>query len=428
MANFIKDLTSVGLSKILLIIFGLSTSIITARYLGPEKSGTIASLLVFKELFMTFGSLGIRQSTTYFIGKKIFDEDAIKTAITQIWLISSVFCIISCYFLISNLSDSGDQTFFVILVLLPIPFSLFNSYNSGVFLGKNQIGKFNKINWIPSLIVLILSIILIIIFHLKIKGYLIALIGGPLAISFILLFKNNFINAFSLKFNWLVIKKMLRLGLIYSIALLIINLNTKLDIILLGKLSTKYQIGIYAKGANIIQYLWQIPMLLSTIIFARSASSKKDKEFSIKVTQLLRLSLIFVGLGLTVLYLFSEEVIVGLFGENFKESSQVLNLLLFGVLLLTIFKSMNVDMAGKGKPWVSMKAMIPGLIINVVLNLLWIPEYGANGAALASTISYSTIAVLFLFFYSKETTIPVKDILHFKKSDFDPIIKLVKRK
>ena len=73
---------------------------------------------------------------------------------------------------------------------------------------------------------------------------------------------------------------MLRLGIVYAISLLIINLNYKADIILLEKYSDSYQLGIYTKGVTIIQYLWEIPMLLSTLTFSRSTGAKDPHEFS----------------------------------------------------------------------------------------------------------------------------------------------------
>jgi len=58
-----------------------------------------------------------------------------------------------------------------------------------------------------------------------------------------------------------------------------------------------------------------------------------------------------------------------MYGEKFEGSIEVLKILLPGVLVLTLFKVMNTDLAGKGKPWVSMKAMIPALIINIIINI-----------------------------------------------------------
>ncbi|MBO3115781.1 polysaccharide biosynthesis C-terminal domain-containing protein [Winogradskyella sp. DF17] len=427
MKSFFNDVFSIGVSKTLMMVFGFTTTIIIARVLGPEKNGIIAALLVYPSLFMSFGSLGIRQSTTYFLGKGIFSEDEIKRAITQIWLFTTVFSIAVCFVLMRYFSKSGENLWLVLLALMPIPFTLFNTYNSGIFLGKNEISSFNKINWIPTALIFVVTLVLVLWLSFGISGYLIAMISGPTFISLVLFFKNKFIKAFGFDFNWVIIKRMLSLGLVYAFALLVINLNYRMDVILLDKLSTAFETGIYSKGVSITEYLWQIPMLLSTVVFARSAVSKDDIGFSIKVTQLLRLSFLVIGLGALVLFLLSEQIIILMFGDAFINSVLVLNILLPGVLLLTIFKVINMDLSGKGKPWVSLKAMFPALLINVVLNFVLIPKQGASGAALASTVSYTLAAILFVHFYSKEVNLPVKEILRYKASDFQPIVQLLKK-
>lgn len=426
-SSFIRDVFRVGISQGLMIVFGLTVSIITARYIGPEGNGIIAGLAVYPSLFMTIGSLGIRQSTTYFLGKGIFSEEQIKTAITQIWMMTTVISMIVCFVLMYYFSNSGSNLTLVILALLPIPFSLFNTYNSGIFLGKNDIKTFNKINWIPSLIALLGTVLFVMLLQWDVKGAMVASVGGPLFMFFVLLFKNKFLAFFSFRYNWKIIKQMLSLGIIYAASLFVINLNYRVDVILLDKLSNAYELGIYAKGAGITQYLWQIPMLLSTVVFARSAVSKDDKVFSLKVAQLLRVSFIIIGIVSVVLLLFSEWIIVGMYGEQFRESTAVLNYLLPGVLILTIFKVMNMDLAGKGKPWIAVWAMLPSLVINIVMNIILIPEWGADGAAISSTVSYGVAGILFLFFYSKAVNVPVKDILKYKKTDFDPILNVLKK-
>lgn len=270
-------------------------------------------------------------------------------------------------------------------------------------------------------------IIFVISLNLDISGAMIAMIAGPCFMAFVLLFKNKFIRSFSFQYNWKIIKSMLSLGMIYAIALFVINLNYRVDIILLDKLSNSFELGIYSKGAGISQYLWQVPAILGTIIFARSAISKSAKQFSFRVSQLLRISFISISILSIVLIFVSPLIIVSMYGNKFFGSILVLQILLPGVVIFTIFKVMNMDLAGKGKPWISMKAMIPALIVNVLLNFLWIPQYGANGAAFASTVSYSVAGLLFLHFYSKEVDIPVKKILHFRKSDFDPLINIMKK-
>ena len=426
--SFIKDVLRIGISQILIIVFGLGISIITARYIGPSGNGIIAGLTVYPTIFMAIGSLGIRQSTTYFLGKGIFSEDEIKIALTQIWMVTTIISLLVCFALMCLFSTSGSNLTLVLLALLPIPFSLFNTYNSGIFLGKNDIKTFNKINWIPSFIVLVSTIIFVVLLGWGVSGAMIATIGGPLFMFFILLFKNKFLDYFSFRYNWNIIRQLLSLGIVYATALLIQNLNYRADIILLDKLSTAHELGIYSKGAGITQYLWQIPTLFSTVIFARSAVSRNDRAFSLKVAQLLRVSFVMIGFASIVLVLFSQLIIVGMYGEKFRESISVLNYLLPGVFILTIYKVLYMDLAGKGKPWIAMKSMIPALLINIAMNVLLIPKLGADGAAISSTVSYGIGGILFLFFYSKAVTIPVYEIIKYRQTDFDPILKILKGK
>ena len=214
--------------------------------------------------------------------------------------------------------------------------------------------------------------------------------------------------------------------MIYAISLLVINLNYKIDIILMDRLSTDYETGIYAKGAELVELLWQIPMIVSTIVFARSATAKEGVQFSRKVVHLLRISLMLAAGASIAFVLFADHIMRLMFGQQFVPSAQVVVVLLPGVLMLVFFKVLNMDLAGKGKPWIALKAMTPSLLINVALNFLWIPPYGAIGAALASTISYSVAGVVFMIAYSSETTIAIKDMLRFRLTDFEPLFRIVR--
>lgn len=427
MQSFLKDFLNTGFSKGGAIILSLLQGVVIARWLGPELNGIMAALLVYPSLFISIGSLGISQSTTFFTAKKTYTDEQIATAVIQMWILSSLLSLIACYYLIANFSDSGDNFLLVTLAIVPIPFNLFNIYTSGVFLGKNQIANFNQVNWVPPLIVFIATVILVIIYELSLLGAMIALISGPAIMTGIMMLQNKFFECFSLKLEWQVIKSMLSLGIIYAIALLAINLNYKIDIILIDNLSSSYETGIYSKGSALVQNLWQIPMLLSTIIFARSATAKDQYNFSLKVCRLLRLSFIPIIIAGILLCIFADMIITLLYGPAFRESSQVLIFLMPGVILLVIFKVLNMDLAGMGKPWISLFAMVPALIINIVLNVLWIPTYGANGAAFASTVSYAVAAFAFLWIYSKKVGIPVNQILTYNRRDFESITKLQKK-
>lgn len=65
-----RDLFETFGANSLLTVFGLFTSIIIARILGPEMRGELAVILLWSGLFSTFASLGINESLGYFSGEK----------------------------------------------------------------------------------------------------------------------------------------------------------------------------------------------------------------------------------------------------------------------------------------------------------------------------------------------------------------------
>ena len=417
--SFLKDLRFIFQSKAAIIIFGVAMSVVTARYLGPEGNGIIASIMVYPTLFMSIGSLGIRQSTTYFVGQEKHSISEIYSAALSIWLLTSLVSMLCCFVLIQYVTKTDFLLVQVLLVLSTIPFSLYNTYTSGIFLGKKNIKEFNRINWVPAFLNLLFTFLLVGPIPLGVTG---SLIGSLLSVFFmavVVFRKMRQQISFRINFNWPLLTGMLKLGLIYALSLFVINLNYKADVILLDQLSTKHELGIYSKGVSIVQYLWEIPMLLSTLIFSRSAASKNPELFSLQVCRLLRFAGVIILVASVVLFLLSGFVINLLFGPKFEASAMVLKLLMPGIFLLTIFKVLFMDMAGKGKPWISLTAMIPAVIINILLNIWWIPAYGANGSALASTVSYSVAALVFLFVYSKKVNIPIKTIFSFTREDVE---------
>jgi Na+-driven multidrug efflux pump len=63
--------------------------------------------------------------------------------------------------------------------------------------------------------------------------------------------------------------------------------------------------------------------------------------------------------------------------------------------------------------------MLPALGVNIISNFFLIPLYGADGAAMSSTISYSFGALYFLVIYSRFTGISIKTIFGFSLKDFE---------
>lgn len=422
--TFLRDALSMARSKGTIIFCGIVSTGLTARYLGPAGSGAYAGLLVYPGLFMSLGAMGVRQSSAYLLGRRAVDETSLRYAIFSVWLGTALLTTAISWLLIANFS-SFHGPLETALAVAAIPFSLYASYISGIYLGQNRIGKLNQVDWIPAVVVLAANVVFVAVLGLGVPGALLAHLAGPLAI-FVIVAVRNPVSFRGYRFEPRVMFRLLSLGAVYALSMLVINLNYRIDLILLDRLSTAVELGLYSKGAGLTQYLWQIPMLLSTIVFARSANAADDLDFSHKVARLLRVSILVIGAGCIALFVLADWIVHILFGEAFAQSAAAIRILLPGVLIMTIFKVMNMDLAGKGKPWAAMLAMLPALVINVGANILLIPRLGASGAAWSSTISYSVAGLTFAVVYARVVGLPLSEMFRFRRDDYDFILHRLK--
>lgn len=424
--KFISDLLAIFKSKVFNIILSIVTGIIYARVLGPEGDGLLAGVLIYPTIFISFSTLGLRQSAIYFIGNETKPIKEIVSSILTVWILTSILSVTACIFILKFVAGNSYSTLMIFLAVSGIPFMLYKDYMSGVLLGKNDVKKFASITWLSGLFRLIGAILFVWYFEMGVLGALIAPVFVGITMSLILTKLVQKYSSFSFSFDKTIIKQMVGLGIVYSISLFIINLNYKADQMLLEYMSSPFELGIYTRGVGLVEKIWQIPLLLGTIIFAGSANSKNSKNYSIKVAKLLRISIIISFIALSILAIFSRQIIDILYGVKYENSAIIIQVLAPGILFMVFFKVLNMDLAGRGKPWLALIAMGPSVVINIILNIILIPKFGAFGVAIASTISYTIAAFIFLFVYSKNTGMSVKEILKYKSDDFSILLNKIK--
>jgi O-antigen/teichoic acid export membrane protein len=86
---------------------------------------------------------------------------------------------------------------------------------------------------------------------------------------------------------------------------------------------------------------------------------------------------------------------------RFGDSIPPFLVLLPGAVSMSLAKVMGSYVAGRGRPGVMAMGTIGVLIINVALNILLIPKLGIVGASLASLVSYTLQAGLYVYLASR---------------------------
>jgi O-antigen/teichoic acid export membrane protein len=220
------------------------------------------------------------------------------------------------------------------------------------------------------------------------------------------------------KYHEGIMKSMIKLGLVNAIAIFIMQLNYRLDILMLKKLSTLEEVGFYSLAMQIAEQLWHIPYAIEMIVLSRSANSQDDKFIHRTVASIFRVSLLIGLVGGISIFFVAPWLVPVIFGADFTHSVPMIQTVLPGILILVGFRILNSRLTGMGKPQIAIYTFTPALIINFILNLYLIPKYGGVGAAWSTNISYAAGSLIFVILYSRLVHMPVREIFRYRRSDF----------
>ncbi|MCF8309534.1 MAG: oligosaccharide flippase family protein, partial [Bacteroidales bacterium] len=276
--SLFKDITTVFASKVFAILMGLLLGIILARILGPQGKGIYTTLTVVPAIIVSFTTLGMRRTAVYFIGRENYDLSRIVSAVITILVFSSLIGILATLTVFILIDDPKFIPLYIGIITFILPFRLAVVYIAGIYIGRENFRFANMMKWTLPLINLTLVILLVWVLNLNIAGALLSLLLASLATSLMGFFKLS--RDFTLRIAWdgVIIKKMIRLGILYASSLLVIKLIHRIDIILLEQLSDMKEVGYYSIAVNIAEKLWQLPVAMGVVVMSRTANEKVKGE------------------------------------------------------------------------------------------------------------------------------------------------------
>src|SRR5690606_22285896 len=329
----------------------------------------------------------------------------------------------------------GDEAFSLSMILIAaaiIPTTLSVNAFRGYFLGKQEIKRFNKSTWMERILYVGLLAALYFTNNLSVTTAVIATTTAAIFNVSQVWFYVKKVNESPLTLKMPIVWDMLKVGFVYAFALFLIIANYKIDILLLGLLSTPEEVGYYAVSVQVAELMWQLPGAIMLVLMSRSANNKDQSgAWSEKVAMVCRVMILITIMSAIVLAIAVYCGMALVFGQEYFPAISITLILLLSTIFMVPFKSLNADLAGEGRPKFSIIAMSPSVILNIGLNFLLIPKYGALGAAVSTVFSYMLCGILISIIYSHIKSVPLSDLIFLKRRDIHvlgAIFKTVKEK
>jgi O-antigen/teichoic acid export membrane protein len=185
--------------------------------------------------------------------------------------------------------------------------------------------------------------------------------------------------------------RVLSFGIPFTLFLLFTQLLLSIDLwsvkILMKDTSAT---GFYTAMQTITRVPYFLFLGLSTALFpalSHSISSGQVHVSRIQVHQAMRLLVLVLLPSAVIVASSSQQVINLLFGSQFNPAVAPLTILMWGMVLFTMFYNMAVIVSVAGRPYVAVLFSAMLIVIDVLFNWLLIPSMGLKGAALATTIT-----------------------------------------
>ena len=431
MSSFTKNIAITFSSRFFAAVFTFLSTIIIARAFGPIGKGIFTMVAFIPALALNIGHLGLGNANTYLISQ---DKTKSKNAFSNsFWLglyLGLFFIIIfaSLYRfypqLLMGKGDFGNR--FFILSLFTIPFILWENLFQGIFVGKQEFKFFNIVALLDKLLLFIGLVILIFFLKLDIKWlvyyYVILMILPSILFEIKLLIQEGLPNIF----DRLLLKQAANFGIRSYSACLLAFLVLRSDIYFVNLFRGLADVGLYSVAVGFADGILLIVSSVTLVLFPKiTANQDQSLETTLKASRAISFV---IGTIVIISFIFARWLIPLLFGINFIASLPVFYILLPAIYFWSISSILLQFLASKGIPWPTIYLWLPGLIFNIILNIIFIPIYGIIAAALTSLAAYSLTFLLYFIYLGTFNKIHISNLLIPRLSEIKSIIQNVFKK
>jgi len=413
-------------ASIISLLISIPIGIIIARTLGPSGKGLLAVIAMVGSVVITLGNLGIGSFNTYAISNKSVKKEDIIGNSFWLGLIIGTICFLIILILAFNfpIFFRNIPRSYLLFYLLSLPFFFWSNFFYAILGGEQKFRKLNIFIIITQTINLIGVILLLLVFKLDVFYVLIwyvlvNIISALLPMGFIFL-----LDGFHFNFNLQVLKKALNYGFKICLAGIFALLILRIDLYMVNFFKGMAEAGFYSLASTFGNVFFILPSSIIAVIFPKINAEKRLKKESI--AKYSRISLFLVFLMAIGALLFIGPVIGLLFGEEFLASVQPIILLLPGLIAWSVATVLGGYFFSVGYPLKLTISWFFVAVLNIVLNFIYIPQYGMAAAALSSTVSYILALGFHYYFFNKETGLGFYDVFVPRKDEIMDIFNRVR--
>ena len=384
-------------------LFWIAVLMILSRYLGVEGIGNYLLVLSLLAL-LNVSDMGVYAIAVRELSSRPGTEDALMGNVLLIRVGLAVVAMVLVSGLALLLSYPAEVTMAVCLASLSYLFTAIGTGGLGTIFVANLRMEFQVLSNIVQHAVFLGLVVLVVSQGWGLIPLVLAYDASILANTVAVFFFSRRWVMPSLRLDLALCRRLLWASLPLGLAGVASMAAFRVDMLMLSKMKGAEAVGLYGVayrfvdlglGASFFLAISVYPLLSQYHASGHSLGLQRLLQRSVDVTALLAMGLC------TSVVVFAEPIISFLASDEFLPAAKTLRILSFALVLIWVNNMLNHALMAIGRQVMVLWVDIAGLTVNVGLNLILIPRFGFNGAAVSTVVTEFTLFLAVLFMVTK---------------------------
>ena len=386
-------------AQVLVRLVALGYKVFLARALGVAGYGLYAWVVTTVMVFTLLVEAGMNRLLIRDVARQPERGPGLMGAVARVRLVFAAVAFVAMLGVFLVVPTQDGQ----LLGLAIVGITLFIGAGSLTFDAGFYAAEEARFSGVAQVIVTVTAALLgvaAVLLHLGLPGLFAGVVASQLLQAAYLYFRLQDVH---LRPDWDAIlpwRPLLRDALPYALLGALNVLYFRIDTVMLQPLRGSEETGIYTAAFKLLEVMLFVPGTLAAVILPRMARYHQEDTDRLRASHL-RLTRLLFGVGLPVsaaLWLFSPWIIATLYGPEYAAATPVLRVLA-GAFLFYCLQTPNATLVLSGSVLAPVVWLSVGTtLFNVVLNVVFIPAYGARAAAATTVASDALSWIVFTAF------------------------------
>jgi len=396
--KYFKNTGMLFIGRVGSLLIKMVVGIAVANYLGREHNGIITGGTVYIYFFSAIATLGLDQ----FIVKELHQFPENRDQILGTSFLMKVFaglCCVPLIWLAYHIYPANGTPYYFVLIFSSIgliqAFNVIDSY----FQSQVQSKYIMQVQIYGNLVSAMVKLLLIFYkMPLLYFVYAYTLDFLLLSIGYYFTYQRKGRNIFNWVYNSELAKKLLSFSWPLIISGIMVSLYMKIDQIMIQNIAGTKEAGAYATVASLSEAWNFIPAVIVSSLFPAILNARRDdyERYKKRIQHLYDL-MVYLSLPVAIVITFAAPLIYKLYKPEYASAAPVLSVHIWSGIFVFLGAANSQYLIAENFSKLTFMRTGFGAIVNILLNLILIPNMGMMGAAIATLIAYASSAFFVLF-------------------------------